>query len=278
MNQPFIKWTGSKRPIAEKIISFFPKEIDTYYEPFLGSGSVFFSLLKNQSIKVKKFYLSDKNKSLMELFKILKNNPDSLIYDYEEKWHLLQENCSHDKKSNYFYIVRDFYNEKKSPLDFYFLTRTCYNGTIRYNQKGEFNTSHHFGRPGMHPKKVKDIINYYNILMKDKDIVLSCESFENIKPDSEKDVIYIDPPYSDSDTLYFGYLDYSLFFNWVSNLSCYWFMNFNGFNKKDNETNNDFPYEDKIILDSGLSSFSRMKKQKINVGEYFYIGKKHIPC
>ena len=42
MHQPLIKWTGSKRPLAPKIISYFPDEIDTYYEPFVGGGSVFF--------------------------------------------------------------------------------------------------------------------------------------------------------------------------------------------------------------------------------------------
>lgn len=34
--QPVIKWTGSKRSQAEHIINKFPKEIDTYYEPFVG--------------------------------------------------------------------------------------------------------------------------------------------------------------------------------------------------------------------------------------------------
>ena len=34
--QPVIKWTGSKRSQAGKIISFMPNKIDTYYEPFVG--------------------------------------------------------------------------------------------------------------------------------------------------------------------------------------------------------------------------------------------------
>ena len=39
--QPVIKWTGSKRTQADAIINLMPKEIDTYYEPFVGGGSVF---------------------------------------------------------------------------------------------------------------------------------------------------------------------------------------------------------------------------------------------
>ncbi len=53
--QPLIKYSGSKRLLASQIISYFPKQIDIYYEPFLGGGSVFLSLLQNNEIKVKKF-------------------------------------------------------------------------------------------------------------------------------------------------------------------------------------------------------------------------------
>ena len=44
--QPVIKWTGSKRSQAGQIISLMPKEIDTYYEPFVGGGSVFIRLIE----------------------------------------------------------------------------------------------------------------------------------------------------------------------------------------------------------------------------------------
>ena len=40
MFQPVIKWSGSKRSQASEIIKYFPKEIDTYYEPFCGGCSV----------------------------------------------------------------------------------------------------------------------------------------------------------------------------------------------------------------------------------------------
>lgn len=38
--QPVIKWSGSKRSQAEEIISYFPRNYNTYYEPFIGGGSI----------------------------------------------------------------------------------------------------------------------------------------------------------------------------------------------------------------------------------------------
>lgn len=263
MNTPLIKWTGSKRPIANKIISFFPKTIENYYEPFLGGGSVFFEILKSP-IQVKNFYLSDKNDSLINIFNIVKNNPKELIFSYQDKWEKLQ------KDPNYFYLQRDFYNKTKDPLSFYFLTRTCYNGTIRYNKKGDFNTSHHFGRTGMLPEKVKKVITYYSKLMENKSISFKCESFENILPQNKKDVIYLDPPYTNSKSLYFGNIPFEQFMFWIDNLNCSWFMNINGINKTDNEENIKLTYTGRELLTSGNSSFSRMKGKNVEVGEYFY--------
>ena len=41
--QPVIKWSGSKRSQSEEIIKYFPKEIDTYYEPFVEVAQYYFN-------------------------------------------------------------------------------------------------------------------------------------------------------------------------------------------------------------------------------------------
>lgn len=61
--QPVIKWSGSKRSQSDEIIKYFPTNIDTYYEPFIGGGSMLMTLMLNSDrIKVKHYICSDINK------------------------------------------------------------------------------------------------------------------------------------------------------------------------------------------------------------------------
>lgn len=261
MNQPLIKWTGSKRPIANKIIQYFPNEIDTYYEPFLGGGSVLFELLRSDKV-VNSFNCSDLNNNLIQIYNCVKDDPYKLIDGYAHHWNKLQTT------PNYYYDARAEYNANKDFIIFYFLTRTCYNGTIRYNLKGEFNTSHHFGRTGMLPHKIKNIILEYHALMKDKDITFTCSSFNDVVVKSNS-VVYLDPPYTNTASLYQGNISLDLLIEWISKLDSNWYMNMNGVNSNDNELQ--FPFKcNKVLLKSGNSSFSRLKGNNVIVDEYFY--------
>lgn len=74
--QPIVKWSSSKRSQAEEIIKHFPKEIETYYEPFCGGCSVLWALLKNlPGRKVKYFVCSDVNRDLIDLWDAIKFRP-----------------------------------------------------------------------------------------------------------------------------------------------------------------------------------------------------------
>ena len=70
--QPFFKWVGGKRQIADIILDEFPSEIENYYEPFVGAGAILFRVLqeypnlKHVHIKLKKLNLklNQKNNNL----------------------------------------------------------------------------------------------------------------------------------------------------------------------------------------------------------------------
>jgi len=43
--RPILKWAGGKRQLLPVLRTYYPRDLSAYYEPFLGSGAVFFDLL-----------------------------------------------------------------------------------------------------------------------------------------------------------------------------------------------------------------------------------------
>src|SRR6185369_9823870 len=76
--RPFLKWVGGKSSVLKQIEPFFPSKIDRYIEPFLGGGSVFFSI-KHRFPHVRAF-LRDSNKELINCYRIVRDRPVELIY------------------------------------------------------------------------------------------------------------------------------------------------------------------------------------------------------
>lgn len=140
--QPVIKWSGSKRVVAEQLADYF-LPAKTYYEPFVGGGSMMpFS-------KANKGMASDIIPELISLWNEIKDNPERVSLEYAKRWKRLQS-----EGYQVYYEIRDSFNATKDPMDFLFLTRTCLNGMIRYNSAGEFNNSLHLTRPGIDPDRL----------------------------------------------------------------------------------------------------------------------------
>ena len=79
-NQPFLPWVGGKRAIADQIIPHIPTGLDTYYEPFLGGGALFFRVRE----KFKKHALSDINLRLTTSYNAVKKNPEAVLEKLKE--------------------------------------------------------------------------------------------------------------------------------------------------------------------------------------------------
>uniref|UniRef100_UPI002493AC9E DNA adenine methylase n=1 Tax=Litoreibacter halocynthiae TaxID=1242689 RepID=UPI002493AC9E len=150
-----IKWTGSKRSQASRIAELAPS-FERYIEPFLGGGAIMFLAAHAGAIG------SDIYKPLVELWQIIRDDPDTLIAQYEKQW--LELNAELDgidpstmTRGNgvpsVFYQARDRFNKSPNPIDLNFLMRTCVNGIVRFNDRGEFNNSFHLSRRGMQPDR-----------------------------------------------------------------------------------------------------------------------------
>ena len=267
-----IKWSGSKRSQAAEIIKYFPKEIDTYYEPFCGGASVF-EKLKKSDIKVNEYVLSDVNEDLIDLYQTIKNNPKELCEHYERLWNELNQHGDSfeetELKKRYFEKVRKRFNEEKNPADFLFIMRTTTNGMPRYNKKGEFNNSFHVTRNGMMPNKLKKIIYEWNELL--NGVEVRCCSYTEIIP-KESDFVYLDPPYANTKGMYYGTIDYEELWEYLNGLECGWALSFDGKSDKDNTYNVPKIYDRHLYLKSGDSSFRRViGKNRAMVWESLYI-------
>ena len=67
MFKPLFKYKGGKYEEYKKFNNFLPKTINNYYEPFFGSGGVFFRLQNENKIKGSSF-INDYSKSLMDFY------------------------------------------------------------------------------------------------------------------------------------------------------------------------------------------------------------------
>lgn len=272
--QPVIKWTGSKRSQAGQIISLMPKEIDTYYEPFVGGGSVFAKLIEaceEGKIKVNKFVLSDINKELIAMFMIIKHYPQRLIEDYTARYKQIAALSTEPERNAHFVNIRNNYNKisDKDPIRpyiFYWLLRTCFNGLIRYNRNGEFNTAYHPTRLGMKPEKLAPIILEWSRVMNKYNVELVYGDYKDvISSVNENDFIYMDPPYAKSAGMYFAdAFNKEELFEFINKLSCKWALSYDGTSGKENNTFSipEHIYKTHKYLDASYSSFKKIVKQE----------------
>jgi DNA adenine methylase len=278
--EPVVKWSGSKRSQASEIIKHFPKHIETYYEPFIGGGSMLNALIQSD-VSTNNYVCSDINADLINLYIQIRDNPNPIIAHYRQLWKELNIDNDIDRKRAYFESVRKRLNEEHNPLDFMFIMRTTTNGMPRYNSDGEFNNSFHLTRCGIKPRELEQIIRYWHGILKGKNVEFINCSYENIQPTNNNDFCYFDPPYANTKGMYYGTIDYEPFFNYLRNLNCDYVLSFDG--KAINNDSGDIldstytvpedVYTKHIYLNSGKSRFRMLNKtsNNTNVLESLYI-------
>lgn len=188
--KPFLKWVGGKWQLLEQMRPFFPRSFNTYFEPFLGGGAVFFYL------KPKKAVLNDINKTLIEAYRVLKDDPKELIYELEIfQKHFYKLNVEGQQKM--YLEIRKSFNEHpthdvRRVSYLIFLNKTCFNGVYRENQSGEFNVP--FGK-NTRPR-ILDKENLESVSRALKNTEITSGNFANILSKAKKgDFVYLDPPY-----------------------------------------------------------------------------------
>ena len=290
--QVFIKWTGSKRKQAPEIVNNFPKEINTYYECFLGGGSVLHELLNriySGEIKCKKIICCDINPDLIGIWNMLKYNRQELFDYYVSQYNEIIRRGEEAKKitdvsveitkamGTLYYENRDKMNSlpvgcKERIKLFYWITRTCFNGLIRYNPKGKFNASYHVAaRNGVSPTELKKTFDAWGKVIDNVDIEFICDNYDKVISDAkEGDVIYMDPPYENVTGMYFaGTFNNKSMFDIIRNLTknnVKVFMSYDGKSGSTDYTSDSVPsdlFVRHIYVNSGHSSFKKLKSKSV---------------
>lgn len=181
-SRPFLKWAGGKYKITDVIRQTLPQG-KRLIEPFAGSGAVFLNT------DFERYTLNDINQDLINVFRWLKREKHDFI-DYCKRFFTAKGNT----KPTFLSRREQFNTAEDSRLKaalFVYLNRHAFNGLVRYNQSGEFNTSF-----GSYRKPYFPVDEMLAFAKKATLAKFACQDFSKVMQSAEKgDVIYCDPPY-----------------------------------------------------------------------------------
>ena len=190
---PPIKTQG----IKTKLVGFIAKHVDwdwsgVWIEPFLGSGAALFN------IQPPRAFVADSCVHIINFYQALQSG--ELTAAKVEAFLVAEGKILRTEGAPRYYTVRDRFNNAGSPLDFLFLNRACFNGLIRFNQKGEFNTPfckkpERFSRSYI--TKICNQVRWARNVMSGKDWEFACTDWRvSLARATQVDFIYADPPYA----------------------------------------------------------------------------------
>ena len=191
--RPFLKWAGGKSQLLPALLERAPESIDTYYEPFLGGGALFFALMANPALTPRRAVLNDLNHELLTTYTVVRDQLDEL-FERLEPLAVSYLECDEEARATYYYSIRD--EQWDTPIKIaarlIFLNKTCFNGLYRVNQKGRFNVPH-----GRYKKpNILDRLNLQAVSQALQNTELTTVDFGDCCLEAEPgDFVYLDPPF-----------------------------------------------------------------------------------
>lgn len=194
-----LKWIGNKQKQADSIIAHFPKSFGTYFEPFLGSGGVLGVLAPRRAVA------SDAFGPLVEIWQMLHDDRELLKRHYAER-HALIEKMG--KKEAYEFVLRN-YNSAPNGADLVFLCRACYGGVVRFRKADGYMSTPVGAHSPVPPESFGVRVDLWHERTKGTRFV-HADFAESMRTAKRGDLVYCDPPYSDSQTILYGAQAFSL--------------------------------------------------------------------
>lgn len=200
--KPFIKWAGGKNSLLDEIQKRLPDFVYSQdfclVEPFVGGGAVSLWALSDLP-HLKQLIINDYNADLINVYQVIKNHPDDLIWYIESLQNDYNQLTDLESKKPYFYHKRDIFNTRSgNNIEqaglFIFLNKSAFNGLYRVNKNNQFNVPiGSYKNPKFIDKDniltISQKLQNTQILTGDFELVLS------YLPNDLPCVFYINPPY-----------------------------------------------------------------------------------
>jgi DNA adenine methylase len=182
---PFLKWAGGKRQLLARILDSVPERMDTYFEPFIGGGAVFFGLVA-RGRRFRRAVLGDANEELVRCYQAIRDDVAGVIRALGR----------HRYDRDLYYEVRARDPESLSDAGraarLIYLNRCGYNGLYRVNRAGKFNVP--FGR--YKDPVICDVPRLRAAARALEGVRLVHGDFERtLRGARGGDFVYLDPPY-----------------------------------------------------------------------------------
>lgn len=206
-------YVGDKYKLMKQLIDLFPEEVENYYEPFAGGGTVFLNIkaqnyfvndIDKHLVNIHKFLIEsakDRNKFFKDAEKIIRKYKLSRSY----KEDIVPSSLKKEWKKTYFArFNKDGYeklrtcvnsNTNNDPLILYLLLIYGFNRMLRFNGGGRFNLP--VGNVDFNKNVVRALNGYFDFTQGKKIKITSKDFREFIseKQYSRNDFVYLDPPY-----------------------------------------------------------------------------------
>ncbi len=195
-----IHYMGNKFNLLPQMLPYFPKDIDTFYDLFGGSGTV------SMNVKANKYVLNDLNNHIYNLYNMFKTKSADEIISYceqmRDKYGFSSDLTDKPEIAAFnkepYRKCREDMNNNPSALGYYFLTFYSFCNQFRFN-KGKFNMPVGNGYFKDESKLlIKDMCEFFN---KDNVQIFnkSYSDFTDLESDS---FVYMDIPYCNTNAVY----------------------------------------------------------------------------
>lgn len=203
----FIRWQGNKLKHINKFIDYIPEFTGRYIEPFVGSGALFLRL------QPKKWIINDINQDLINTWKSVKDNPESIIKkfkDFGKKFVPMskEEKLSYCKKITS--KIEELPIDLKRASHYLLMKYCCYSGSIIKNNKFKFrginlNILAKNSYPFLEEKYYSNLLEVNQFLNNSNGKIYNI-SYEHILDKAKKgDFVFLDPPYIQEHDYDFNY-------------------------------------------------------------------------